>query len=64
MLADLQLDIARKNQPHMTLAVCWHQMLFLDQIMMTANLTILKLRGCRNVYDYQKERSLKTLCIS
>ncbi len=59
MLADLQLDLAQKHQPHMTLDVRWHQMLFPDQIMMISTL-----RGSKNVYDHQKERSLKTLCVS
>ena len=54
MLADLQLDLAQKHQPHMTLDVCWHQMLVPDQITMISTLC-----GSKKVYDHQKERSLK-----
>ena len=58
MLANLQLNVAQKHQPHMTLDVCWHQRLFPDQIMMISTL-----HGSNNVCDHQKERSLRTLCI-
>jgi len=59
MVAGLQLALVQKHQPHMTLDVCWHQVLFPDQILM-----ILTLRCSQNAYDHQTERSLKTQCVS